>query len=158
MENRNQFCKVVIGLFLLAVLIVGCSSPNLDENADDLSGWIGNYEYGASFPPAIPTGTTLYETYTVDIYQNSDIYLADITANGWMLGINARAQIQGDERSIELVFLEYPDASMELFQQGDVILKFTKDGEDIITQWIGIAPELGANEGAEGIYFIKGES
>jgi hypothetical protein len=153
LHNLKRLFKVAIVMFLVVAILSGCSSPN-----SDLSGWIGNYEYSASFSPDTPIGTTLYEAYYVSIYQDNDVYLADIIANGWMLGINARAQVRGDKNSIELIFMEYPETSMELFKEGDVIISLTNDGNNITTKWIGIAPELGANRGAEGVYFSKAKT
>jgi hypothetical protein len=150
LQNLKRLYKAGVFMFLVVAILVGCSSTN-----SDVSGWIGNYEYSASFPPATPIGTTLYEAYYISIYRENNVYLADIIANGWMLGINARAQVCGDEKSIELIFMEYPETSMELFKEGDVIITLTNDGNNITTKWIGIAPELGANRGAEGAYFSK---
>ena len=146
--------KKVRAVVLCVVLCLFCISCTNVSNQSNLSEWVGKYEYSAVISLANPSAP-LGEVYNVTIYQEKEECFAQIDADGWMLYIRAKAQVRGDKNSIELVFLENTEKAMQLFQKGDVIIKFIRDGENIITNWISIAPELGAKEGAEGIYFVK---
>ena len=151
-KKRKDFQSLLRCLIVFLLLIggIGCSKHD-NQNLDT---WVGEYAYGESSQPAIPDGIGPFVGYVIFIYEEEGRYFANITADGWMLGIRAKAQVRGDENSIELVFFEYPEDSMNIYDPGDVILRFSKNKDVIITTWVNDTP-LSGEEGAEGIYFQK---
>ena len=69
-----------------------------------------------------------------------------------------RAWLAGGGNYIEIVFSDYGEDDMfqSGYRYGEVLLTFTRKGDDIITNWGKIRPMLEENS-APGVYFEKEE-
>ena len=135
---------------------VSSETPNsfaADSNTE-LEGWIGNYRWRDSYPPAVSDWIPMIEQYQIRIYHDEQ-YFAEFRGDGHQLGIRVKAGVVGDADSITLVFLEYlPDGVNHPFNDGDEILTIMRKDGKLITKWGQfIGPHFGTYTGIEGDYF-----
>jgi len=110
-----------------------------------LLSWIGEYHF-SEFEEA-QIGSNLTMTYSITVYEEQGMYYANVVIDGNHTMLRVRALLQGDSESIDLIFYSYlPGNLHERFDGGDILLTFTKEGDDIITTWGCIQPALAANE------------
>jgi len=146
-KGKKILPLIIISVYALSYATSGCESQSsIDLNLDE---WIGNYEFYEFAEPNINM------VYTIIIYEDSDVYYADVSINGFQTMKRIRAQLTGNSKSIGLVFDKYlPDNVFESLIPGDVLLTFSNSGSEIITEWIKLQPILSENK-VEGFYFDK---
>ena len=130
---------------------------NLEEQPEpfayDLKSWVGVYEFYEFIETQI--GSNMGRVYEIKIHEENGVYYADVILNGFQVYLNARALVQGDSESIDLVLYSYfPDTISEPFDEGETLLTFAKIDGDMITKWGIIPPLIVANE-EPGIYFKR---
>jgi hypothetical protein len=101
--------------------------------------------------------------YRVSITEDFDWRLpsAYIEINGFQTEMAIQAWVFGNANYVEIVFdgdgyIEIDPKIRSLFRHGEIILSFTRDGDDIYTTWGRLQPMLPGNSGS-GIYFEKAE-
>lgn len=118
-----------------------------------LSTWVGEYEFEESTSGPPPMGMS----YEIEIYEEEERYFAEIEIMGQTTMASAKAEVDGDENEIRLLFREYlPDHVIGLkCDKGDVVLRFVRQDEELYTYWGEIQPLLYENEESGRAYFVK---
>ena len=138
-------------LVAAACLVLSSCAPNPELPDDYLKSWAGEYSFFEFQHGEI--GSPHMLDYLIDINKYSGSYYATVTIDGWQTMIRARAIVQGDSESIELIFDSFfPDNMHERFSEGDILLTFTRQGDEIITAWGRLQPMIIDNE-KTGIHF-----
>jgi len=154
MADRRQIGAGVTLAALGAMCLVGCASvvePTLTPSASgSLSGWVGDYDYeellGSSEDE--PDQSSIDYHITID-----DSYVATISMNGFQTMANLLASVNGDANSITLVFTGYTgDNLWQPYAVGDELLTLTRQGDDLLTTWGVIQPQLDQDQ-EPGQYF-----
>jgi hypothetical protein len=145
---------------LLAVLFLAGCSAGASESRNDI--WIGSYEFHEIAQLAVDPELwiTPVWSYSIELYESGQHLYADIKIDGHstLKRIRAKALPEGDDILFE--FYEYiidEDGNRTIFkkhEKGDVLLRFQRQGDDIITVWGTTQPQLTENE-FPGIYFVK---
>lgn len=139
MKASNQFFKIIIlllsVLFILLICILGGKT-----NGNNLESWVGTYEYVETFPHGLDENFNYFIGYTINIYEENGEYYANIASNGWQICSESLARIEGNETSIDLVFIKTlpGDSSFgrsERYDKDSVLLSFTRKDEGIQTEW-----------------------
>jgi hypothetical protein len=105
---------------------------------EDLDDWIGEYEY---LDDEYLLGATL------SIYKEDEAYRAKIHLSGRMIGLNAYALVEGDEKEIAVIFEQHVYENIGStygVEPGDVLFwlrRFSNTG-NIFTIWRTIGPRL----------------
>ncbi len=136
---------------------------DIDEEANgNLSSWIGVYRYEASFPSDSEEEDMI--TYTVNIYEENDVYYADVAGRGQQLYSESLSYIQGDENAIDFFFMETlsEDAHFwrdERYDLNGLLLSFSRKDGKIQTSWGQLRREhpvfADSGEKITGEYFKK---
>ncbi len=125
---------------------------------EDLDSWIGEYTFHESID-ATESTPFMFMDYRIEIYKGLEgEYYANISINGQTTAAAGKAKVCGDEKQIELIFLEYlPDHMGGGFsdEENGVLIRFEKAGDELYTYWGEIAPMLYANEITGKVYFKK---
>lgn len=118
-----------------------------------LAAWVGEYEFEESTSGSPPMGMA----YEIEIYEEEGRYFAEIEKMGQTTMASAKAEVDGDENEISLLFKEYlPDHVIGLkCDKGDVVLRFVRQNEELYTYWEKMQPLLYENEESGRIYFVK---
>lgn len=128
---------------------------SVEENLDS---WIGEYTFHESID-ATESTPFMFMDYRIEIYKGLEgEYYANISINGQTTAAAGKAKVCGDEKQIELIFLEYlPDHMGGGFsdEENGVLIRFEKAGDELYTYWGEIAPMLYANEITGKVYFKK---
>lgn len=157
--------RVIFISLVLLILQAGCSINNevskkmddeqkkkievYDETKNSLENWIGDYTFSEFVEPNINM------FYSIMIYKNNDNIYADISIDGFQRLERVKANVTGDGKLIEISFLEYlPDNLMELYKEGDILLRLEKKDSDIYTSWGAIQPISLENKDL-GLYFVE---
>jgi hypothetical protein len=120
---------------------------SFESHPEDISSWIGTYEFFFFFSPHIMMG------YGVTIYEECGVYYALIAIDGYQTMERVGATVRGNNGAIDLIFHSfYPDNIHERFKEEELILTFTKKDGEITTTWEGLQPITVENE-MPGIYF-----
>lgn len=112
---------------------------------DDMEVWVGEYRFLEEFyEEGYPN---MFMDYHINIYEENDIYYADVVINGQMTGINAKARLYGNAEWASLVLVEnYPENTIGLSDEYDnVILSLRRQDDEIYTYW-GLMTPLLENE------------
>jgi hypothetical protein len=109
-------------LVIFSVILAGCSANEVisfTPFANDLNRWIGGYEFYEFASPNINMN------YTVNIYEDDGKYYADIIIDGFQTMARLKAIVQGDSKSIDLIFDSYlPENVQEIYKKGCILLTF----------------------------------
>ncbi|MCL2638148.1 MAG: DUF5991 domain-containing protein [Oscillospiraceae bacterium] len=138
---------LIISIILLFIIVFsGC-------NADiPLDSWLGSYSL-TEFIEGI--GSPIMMSYEITIYEEDEKYFADIIINGFQTMSRIKATVDGNEESIDLIFDSYlPDNMFEIFEKGDLLLSFSRSGDEIITSR-GRIESIWVDNTEQGIYFKK---
>ena len=147
--------KFVILLILIIITLSSCTNSNQFES------WSGDYEFSEWTPPAIEDCPNLTLFYTIHIYEEPSCkYYADIIIDGWMTMARWKTVVQGDSKSIDLLFDSYLIDNMTVgkYKKGDILLKLRKDGDKILTYWGELEPMVIDNQKSGEVYFVKADS
>ena len=146
---KKKLSVYIIAIFIM--LLTACSKtiPERDSmNGNGLRTWIGEYSFDEFIPPNINM------VYNINIYEENNSYLANIDIDGFQTITRIKANVLGNQRSINIVFQEYlPDNRFESYSKGDVLLNFKKVNSKIYTDWGGIQPISPENQANNKIYF-----
>jgi hypothetical protein len=135
----RNFKKAFVGILLFgAILLLFCAFYNntmsQEHSTDD---WIGEYKFFEYIPPTSENHEFAWR-YFIHIYKNDT---ANIVIDGFQTMDRYKSRIVGDENEISLVFEDYlPENVFEPFKNGDLLLRFVKNGKRIDTFWYGIQP------------------
>jgi hypothetical protein len=143
-EIEFLFIQMENGLFY--------SSKLLESPINDVNSWVGSYELFEFIENSF--GSNHFRAYSIIIYKQDEVYFADVIIDGWQTMIRARALVRGNYESIDLVFHSYlPDSIMnEFYDEGDVLLSFTRSEDEIITTWVKIQ-SIWIDKTEPGVYF-----
>lgn len=128
-----------------------------------LENWIGKYQYTAVFEGEIE-GYRPVIAFEIEIYKNKGKYFADISIDGWQSQSHSLAYVEGDSKTIRLIFKETLKGdvlygSCSRYDEGDILLSFSYDEDTLKTIWLEMKGQLPdfieLNEKAEGKYFEK---
>ena len=148
MMQFKRFSILLIILSMLQISVCGCSKQTL-------SIWIGNYTFEEVSPDAIEENPYIMRVYTIDIYEKGDKLIANITINGFQIAENIYAKVAGNSEKIDLIFSsEFSSNTTASYDDGDIILTFEKNADDIVTVWGKMQPMIIDNI-ESGIYFQK---
>lgn len=115
--------------------------------------WVGEYKFdeATSGPPP------MVMDYKMEIYEEEGRYFAEIEAMGQTTMASAKAEVDGNENEISLIFREYlPDHIIGLkCEKGDIVLRLVREGGELHTYWGKMKPLLYENEESGKIYFTK---
>ena len=146
-------CCTFISLGVLLVLsVVFCIQITHKKNLDN---WLGEYYYTETY--LHNSGEWFYFIeYTITIYKDGNKYYAKIVGDGWFTMRRYLAQVTGDSKSIEILYLErLPDDprygyEKDAFPKGEVLLRFEREGNDLNTVWLAGKKFFVSFEGMEG--------
>lgn len=124
------------------------------SSLSNLDSWIGVYEFEETALSDIG-GSIQYMEYSVKIYKDNDNYFAGVTIDGFQTMYRIKAEIKGDESSIDVVLLEYLPDSMTCIDIGSVLFSFEREDSKLLTCWGEIKPILIQNEESRKVYFHK---
>lgn len=118
-----------------------------------LATWVGEYEFEESTSGSPP----MEMNYEIEIYEEEGRYYAEIEIMGQTTMASAKAEVDGDENEIRLLFREYlPNHIIGLkCDKGDVVLRFVRQGKELYTYWGKKQPLLYENKESGRIYFVK---
>jgi hypothetical protein len=131
------------------------SHNNLEDDtsktdSSDLDLWLGTY----SFSEYVPEDQNMF--YGISISKEGENYYSQISIDGFQTMKRLKAQVLGDENSVDLVFEEYlPDNVFEPYDKGDVLLSFKRENGEIHTYWGKIQPIVESNAESGRVYFTK---
>jgi hypothetical protein len=138
----------VLGVLLLCAILFAfyANSENAAPRENPGDAWIGHYEFVEFIAPTEEEAEYGYAwlwEYLIDIRKEDDKCTADIVINGYQTMNRYKTRVVGDENEIFFVFEEYlPDNVFEMFERGDLLLRFVKNGEEIHTVWYGMQPNV----------------
>lgn len=118
-----------------------------------LDAWVGEYEFeeAAGGPPL------MVMDYEMEIYKEEGRCFAEIEKMGQTTMASIRAEVDGNEDEIRLLFREYlPDHIIGFHcEKGDVVLRFTRENGELYTYWGEMGPLLYENEESGRVYFTQ---
>ena len=151
--------KLITVIFITVIFLVTfthCSSAQedvLESTNDYVHPWVGEYDFFEFI--ASPVGSDLSMGYRITIYEERGVYYAEVIIDGFQTMLRARALVQGNHDSVDLIFNSYlPDNLSERFNQGDILLTFERTGVEVITKWGSIQPLIPDNE-KPGLHFTR---
>ncbi|MBR5346249.1 MAG: hypothetical protein IK129_01240, partial [Deltaproteobacteria bacterium] len=121
-------------------------------------GWQGTYGWDESSPH--PSGeVTMGWDYSLSIGEEKGRCQASIEGDGFQMMRRILADVEGDENEIRLLYREMgPDAGFgSAGEPGDLLFRLKREGQDIITHWETMRPQLDEHE-APGIYFKRSQA
>lgn len=130
--------SVVLGIILLLISIYPAHNKNLDE-------WVGGYEYFEAYPR--DDNEMVYTTENrIMIWKQNHQYYAIIQTEGWHIGTRTLACVSGDKDKIDIIFQQtLPGDSgygkWERYEKGEVLVRFEREGEALITEWKALRDE-----------------
>ncbi len=128
----------------------GNTGDGIDE--DSLESWVGDYSYTEYAPP----DQNMF--YSLIIYEENHDYYADIYIDGFQTAKRLRAKVAGNGLSVDLIFDSYlPDSMFDIYEEGDILLSFTKSGSRFLTSWGEIEPMLLEDDVKDQEHFEKTE-
>ncbi|MCK9478431.1 MAG: DUF5991 domain-containing protein [Firmicutes bacterium] len=166
MKTPKKLIICLILVFCICAIIVSClklgsykKTINCDmlKDEDNVSGtttsnldsWINIYGFEEFCPP------NLFMYYSIDLKKDSHGYYAIIYIDGFQTLKRLRANVLGDKNKIEFVFEKYlPDNMFELYKPGDILLRFEKEEDRLITHWNKLEPMIPTNTKSGAHFFI----
>ena len=146
--------KQILYIYIAIIfLLTGCSKQGTIEiiRPDNLGCWIGQYEFNECTNVA-----RILILYDINIYKEDENYFADIYIDGFKITQRLTAKVNGDENAIDLAFEKYlPDNISTPYEEGDLLLKLSKEGENILTEWGKIKAIDEYSQDSNKIYFTK---
>jgi hypothetical protein len=119
------------------------------ETINQLESWIGIYKFNEFAEP----DQNMW--YSINIFKENNAYYAKVQIDGFQSMDRIKALVEGDKSLVCIVFIEYlPENLMEIYSEGDLLLKLEKEDDVIYTEWEAIGPLIIKNE-ERGIYFVK---
>ncbi len=106
----------------------------------DLSSWLGNYFYFEAVPHNTNEGFYMCVGFEMEIYEQEGTYYANISGDGRMLCSRTLARIEGDENSIDILFVETLPGdtaygSYERFDKDECLFSLSHKEDIIQTSW-----------------------
>lgn len=132
------------------------AEENVGEESANLHRWCGSYSFEESTKEG--DGSLAFMEYTIDIYEESEEYFAEIAMDGQNTLARIRAKVQGNEQRIDLIFEEYTYEHVigGISDETNSILCSLEIVEnELLTYWGGITPMLTENEQSGKAYFEK---
>jgi len=127
-------------------------SVNFQQNLDS---WLGEYGFFESWPH-LDDNVNYFMAYGICIYKEDKQYYAHIIMDGCQTMARWKTMVQGDDKSINLIFDSYlPDNLYEIYEKGDILFTLKKSGDDIFTYWGEYYPALLENQESGKVYFVK---
>jgi len=115
-----------------------------------LTGWVGDYDYEELLGSTEDEQAQSTIDYHITIDAND---VATVSMNGFQTMANLLASIKGDATTITLVFTGYTSENLwQPYAPGDELLTLSWQGNNLITTWGAIKPQLDQNQGS-GQYF-----
>jgi hypothetical protein len=106
-------------------------------SVQELASWVGDY----TFFELVPQDENRW--YSLSIRQEQDEYIAIISIDGFQTMTRLQARVEGDEVEARLLFDSYrPDNLFEPYQSGDQLLRFKKQGSQMLTYWGKFKPMI----------------
>jgi len=140
---------------LVVVCLAGCATlPEAPlKPADPLRGWVGDYHFEELLGVGEEDDNEASINYHITIANEAGGYSAVITMDGFQTQQNLTAVVQGDPNWIMLIFTAYVgDNLWEPYTAGEVLLTLSREGDDLVTIWGAIMPQLEQNQ-SPGQYF-----
>ncbi len=114
--------------------------PSGKNKGSDLSVWVNSYYYCETFPHSTDENFNYFIGYEIEIFEEDEKYYAKITGDGWWLCSRILARIEGDENSIDILFVEtLPDdlsyGGVGQYGKDDRLLSFSRKEDMIQTNW-----------------------
>jgi len=156
-DRRKSIISVVLAV-LAGASLAACATAPLDQvtpstPADALGTWVGDYNYEELLGAGDNGADESSINYHITISPGDSGYEALISLDGFQTQQNLLATVQGDADQISLVFAGYTgDNLWQPYNPGDVLLTLARNGEDILTTWGALTPQLEQNQ-APGLYF-----
>jgi len=145
-----------LALTALATLcLAGCATlPQAPMmSADPVRGWVGDYHFEELLGVGEEDDNEASINYHITITNEAEGYVAVITMDGFQTQQNLNAVVKGDPNWIMLIFSDYfGDNLWEPYTAGDVLLTLSREGDNLVTLWGAIKPQLEQNQ-SPGQYF-----
>jgi hypothetical protein len=139
----------IVKYIILIVLTISCTS------SEKLDNWLGIYQYNEKSIEAL-AGYNMVMTWTLNIKQENDNYVALIEVNGQQTNMVIQALISGDSNKINLSFDKgIEGVGYQDLKKGDNLLELKFDSKKIKTKWIKLTPILEENFKNDTICFEK---
>ena len=161
-KERTHF-KWIIVIIVLMILVVGICCHKTIYERKKLDVWTGQYTFSDTFEHN--SGEMNYFVdYELIIYRDDGKYYAELEGNGWFLQTRSLAYIEGNEKSIDILFKSsLPGDSLygraERYEEGELMLTLSYDGSELISTWCALRNEhpvfIESEEEIKGIYFEK---
>lgn len=141
------FCSIILVFISFRITSIN------DDNKSLMSSWVGEYYYEEFIPPNIGIG------YLITVYEENGLY-AYINGDGFQTRERLMAKVWTHENELLFEFYDYyidkeGNDSMSLtYTKNDILLKFKKENDLLITEWGKLRPVMNENE-QPGQYFIK---
>ena len=136
-------------LFVFSIVLLGFAGQTAFSSSNPKS-WAGSYDFYEFTPPHANW------VYDVRVYEEGGYYYADVNIDGFQTMTRLKAKVQGNSKSIDLVFDSYlPNNMFELYKKGDILFTLKKEGNMILTYWGKLEAMLSDNQKSGKVYFIK---
>lgn len=135
---------IVLSIITLLVILRFTNPPN------SMDSWVGEYSFEEYTPPNIG------RMYYVTIYEDDGLY-AHIKVDGFqtLLRLKTKVVNNGDEILFEFIdYYEDEDRNSITLNEGDILLRFQRQNDGLITLWEKLQPVVTKNE-EPGVYFKR---
>lgn len=150
-KRKKRSFYLFIFLITLSIYIIGCQF----KKNKSMDTWVGEYKFSECDSQI--DAVTMIMDYNISIYEEKQKYYADIVVIGQTTNTAIKAEVEGDEKEISLVFQSYlPEHVIGVnAEQGDVLLRLRQENSDLYTYWEKLTPMLYKNEVSGNIYFTR---
>jgi len=138
--------------------------PYDPQAAEAMSSWVGRYIWDEAWPINGSPDSNNVMSYEMVIFSfGEQDYYADIQVLGFQTWDRYVARVEGNDKSVTLVFDAYfgvdvkrlyPLGLLTKYTQGDELFQLDRDGTGLVTTWDKLKPVLEEHE-APGNYFVK---
>jgi len=155
-RRLNAVTAARLGAAVASLCLISCTTtlPQAPMGpADPLRGWVGDYHFEELLGVGEEDDNEASINYHITVANEAEEYLAVVTMDGFQTQQSLKATVQGDPNWIMLVFSSYTgDNLWEPYKSGEVLLTLTRKGDNLVTIWGAIMPQLEQNR-SPGQYF-----
>ena len=167
--------KIILILPFIALILCSCSKEQkMDNNATDqvlknnsqennqgdkqknIKQWAGRYEFDESAKGVNDLASQSW-SYIVKVTPKTDSSLtADISIDGFQTMTRISADVSASEKTADFIFSEYgPDNKFGTFKKGEKLFSMELSGNNLITNWGKLQPNVISNQKNGLIMFKK---
>ena len=116
--------------------------PGEISKKDNLYSWYGYYIFEEGVP-------RLAWAYGLWIYDSDGEVYAELSVDGHLMSMRLLATLRGDASRVDVIFKDYYDVGDKVFcEKGDVLFTLVRDGNEVLTYWDGLQPNLEKSMGS----------